>query len=429
MVNKKNLEDRIIPYRMLYESVISTLELVDRILPKDGIPSLRVGLENVANAMERNIEKVREGSPIVGYHFAIPAEILYAFDCVPICIEAVSYMLAALLYEGVEKYYDIIANWGHPFHTCTSQKGVMGMALDDLIDFDAIFCPTAPCDNTCASYPFFKYEKNIPLVIADLPYLHEEKSYKYFANQLEQSIFQLGNILEQEPDFKKLKKHISIENKVNEIKLEIFDLIMAKPSPIENMYNAMSAAANIFLSGTEENINFYNKMLELAEYRYKNHLHHGGEERIRSIWPYMITFFDISLCEWLDRKLGLSILFDIFNYNFSESINISSNLDTIFYEMAKKCFNFPMTRQSTQFLYPFIEDCVEMAKNFKADCFIYTSSIACKQFGAAPKILKEALMEEVGIPTLPIELDVGDARVTSLKTIKNKIEMFAQTLL
>ena len=88
-----------------------------------------------------------------------------------------------------------------------------------------------------------------------------------------------------------------------------------------------------------------------------------------------------------------------------------------------------MNRQSTQFYDRFIEDCIGFAKDFKADCFIYTSSIACKQFGSVPQLLKEALKEEVGIPMLLIDIDVADPRITNMDTIKNKIKMFAQTLL
>ena len=162
--------NRIIPYRMLYEAVTSTYGLVEGILPDSGIPSLRIGLKHLKSVMEEYIQKAREGLPIIGHHFSFPTEYLSCFECVPVCIEAVSYLLAALLPHGSEPYYDLITNWGHPFHTCTSQKGTMGMTLDDLFKFDAIITPTAPCDNTYASYPFFSYYKKIPLIAPDLPF-------------------------------------------------------------------------------------------------------------------------------------------------------------------------------------------------------------------------------------------------------------------
>ena len=70
-----------------------------------------------------------------------------------------------------------------------------------------------------------------------------------------------------------------------------------------------------------------------------------------------------------------------------------------------------------------------MAKDYDVDCFIYTQSLACKQFGSIPTILREALRDELGIPMLIIEFDAGDARMTSLKKFKEKINMFVQTLL
>lgn len=428
MYNKNENQNRIIPYRMLLNATSTTRELVEQILPENGVPSMKIGLEKLEFVLESSIKKAEDGLPIVGYHFSFPPEFLSCFDCVPICVEGTSYFLAAFLEGGSEKYYDLMHHYGHPFHTCTSQKGTMGMTLDNLFKFDSLITPSAPCDCTIASYPFFKYEKDIPLVLMDLPFLREEKSYIYYADQLKTGLIKLGEIIGQEPDFHKLKKAIELENQVNKLKLEIFELIKATPSPISNLYNAISAGLSIFIAGTPENLSYYEQMLDIVKRRYKNKEHYGGEEKIRSIWPYMITFFSIDLMEWLDRELGLSVLFDIFNYNFYDPINTKSDLNTMFYGMSRKAMGLPMVRQSTEFFGPFIEYCVNFAKDFSADCFIYTQSIACKQFGSVPQLLREALKEEVRIPMLFIEFDAGDARMTSLKSFKEKISMFTQTI-
>jgi len=425
----KKLKSRIIPYQMLCEAINGTQELIEEILPDYGIPSLRLGLKHIRSVMNEFITSSEEGLPIIGHHFAFPTEFLYAFDCVPVCIEATSYLLSALLPDGSEPYYDLITHWGHPFHTCSSQKGTMGMTLDDLFLFDAIITPTAPCDNTYASYPFFQYHKKIPVITPDLPFLKEEKSYLYLGNQIKLGLEELGKVIGQEPDYEKLKKAIEIENQVTKTQLEIFELKKATPCPVENMFNAMAAAAAIYLSGRSEKIKFYDEMLEIAKKRYKSREHHAGEEKIRSIWPYMIIFFDLSLCEWLDREIGMSILFDIFNYNFADPININSTVEDLLYGMGRKTMEAPMVKQSAEFYYPFIDQCVQLAKDFSADCYVFTSHLGCKQFGSVPQILREALRDEVGIPMLLIDLDVGDKRMTSEKIIKDKIKLFAQTLL
>lgn len=429
MTQARQTKNRIIPYQMLYEAISGTHSLVENILPDHGIPSLRSGLKHVKSVVNDFIIKEKEGLPVIGHHFAFPTEFLYAFDCVPVCIEATSYLLAALLPDGSEPYYDLITHWGHPFHTCSSQKGVMGMTLDDLFRFDAIITPTAPCDNTYASYPFFRYHKKIPVITPDLPFLKKEKSYPYFGEQIKLGLEELGKKIGQEPDYDKLRRALEIENKIYSIQLEIFELKKALPCPVENMFNAMAAAAAIYLSGRPEKISFYEEMLVIAKKRYNSREHHAGEEKIRSIWPYMIIFFDLALCEWLDRELGMSILFDIFNYNFAEPIDTTSDLETMLTGMAIKTMEAPMVKQSAEFYYSFIDECVQLAKEFSADCYIFTSHLGCKQFGSVPQILREALRDEVGIPMLLIDLDVGDKRMTSEKIVKDKIRLFVQTLL
>jgi benzoyl-CoA reductase/2-hydroxyglutaryl-CoA dehydratase subunit BcrC/BadD/HgdB len=429
MVIQEELRNKIVPYRMLYEAITGTHGLIEGILPEHGIPSLSLGLKYVKSVMNDFIEKTGEGLPVIGHHFSFPTEYLYCFDCVPVCIEATSYLLSALLPDGSEPYYDLITNWGHPFHTCSSQKGTMGMTLDNLFKFDAIITPTAPCDNTYASYPFFKYHKHIPLITPDLPFLKEEKSYIYHGEQIRLGLEQLGKVIGQKPDYDRLRKVLDLENQVYYTELEIFELKKAIPCPIENMFNPMAAAAAIYLSGRPEKVKFYEDMLKIGKERYKKRLHHGAEEKIRSIWPYMIIFFDLALCEWLDRELGMSILFDIFNYNFADPIDTSSDLETMFYGMAKKAMEAPMVKQSAEFYYPFIEQCVSLAKEYQADCFIFTSHLGCKQFGSVPQILREALRDEVGIPMLLFDVDVGDKRLASERSIKDKIKLFAQTLL
>lgn len=313
------MEHKAIPYEMVLNSIASTRELVERIVPEGEIESLKLGAKCIEDVVHNSIEKAKEGYPIIGHHFAFQREYLYCFDCVPICIEGTSYLLSALLPDGVERYYDLMANWGHPFHTCSSQKGVMGMTLDDLFEFDAIITPTAPCDNTYASYPFFQYE-DIPLVLPDIPFLHNEKAYKYYGEQLRLGLEKLGDIIGQEPDFERMKKHIEFENKVFPLQLELLELRKGVPCPVENIFNAIAAGVSVFASGTPEKLKFYEDYLEIAKRRYQKKQHYGKEEKIRSIWPYMLIFFDLSLCEWLDREIGMSVLFDIFNYKDRKSV-------------------------------------------------------------------------------------------------------------
>ena len=87
-----------------------------------------------------------------------------------------------------------------------------------------------------------------------------------------------------------------------------------------------------------------------------------------------------------------------------------------------------MTRQSATFADPFIDDSVFLAKEFDANCAIFTSHLGCKQSVSLIQIIRENLREQCGIPMLTIDLDVGDKRFTSAQTIRKEIENFVTTL-
>jgi len=47
MVNRKQLEDRLLPYKMLLKGSETMYELADRILPYNAIPSMILGFEGL----------------------------------------------------------------------------------------------------------------------------------------------------------------------------------------------------------------------------------------------------------------------------------------------------------------------------------------------------------------------------------------------
>ncbi len=55
-----NMENRIIPYQMLLNAMETTHELVDKILPETGIPSLKIGLEEMISVVKKNLKKLEK---------------------------------------------------------------------------------------------------------------------------------------------------------------------------------------------------------------------------------------------------------------------------------------------------------------------------------------------------------------------------------
>ncbi len=428
------MKNKIVPYEMLYEAICTTKELVEGGPAKGELLVLKVFLKHMKTVVKRYIDNAEAGMPIIGHHFAWPTEIFNCFDYVPVVFEGIPYILSALLPEGSERFYDISDSWGHPYHTCSSQKGTMGMMLDGLFDFDLITTPTSPCDNTNATYPaiYQFYKKKNPkceFIVADVPIYRDERSYEYFGNELERVVNDVGKAIGQEPDYKKLTKAVEISNDALKAVAEINELRKLEPCPIESMLNPLMTAILAFIPGQPERAQFFNDVLEIAKSRAKKGVRaHQGEEKLRAIWPYMSVFFDIGFCEWMDRAKGMTMLFDIFNYLFFDTCPTDTP-QHIFKGLARQSMNFPMVRQSQSFCDELLSDFVFLSKEYKADCAIFTSHIGCKQSVSLIQLLRETLRDEVGIPMLTVDIDIGDKRFTSIDTIKKEIENFTKTLL
>ena len=72
---------------------------------------------------------------------------------------------------------------------------------------------------------------------------------------------------------------------------------------------------------------------------------------------------------------------------------------------------------------------IEMVRYYKADGAVFAGHIACKSNWAAAKLVKDRVLEETGVPTVNIELDFIDPRVTSGEVIKNQLVDFIELIL
>ncbi len=425
---KKNIK----PYEILYYAISLTYDLVDRIVIEDELQVLKSYMKNMLPVLEDSLQKAAEGLPIIGYNFGIPPEIFFCFDCIPFCFEATPYIISALLPSGVEYFYDKANAWGHPYHTCSSQKGIMGMILDGKIELDAIITPTSPCDNAIASYQFFSNYIEVPTIYADIPALYNnERAFEYYAEELKRMVNSVSKIIGQEPNFDNMIKAIEFNSKAHQYLLEIHELKKAVPCPFESIINPIIAAATTLMPGTYEKVAFFKEVSEIGKKRLKRHAGRPGIEKFRSIWPYMSVFYDFSLYEWMDREMGISQLWDIFNYYFYDPIQIKNkkDIDDIFLQIASQGKNLPMNRQSLLSVDVLIDDMIWLAKEYNCDFTVIMEHLGCKQMASISQLLREELMNELGMPTLIIELDVGDKRVTPIESIRYQMNEFINTLL
>jgi len=411
----------------LATAVQFTHGIINHVIPESDLQILRSFLKWGTPAILRNFDSKGGTKPIIGHHFVFPPEIFHGYDASLAALEVIPYLMSALMSFGAEKQYDEMQAYGIPFHTCSSQKGHIGLCYEGKLDMDVVVAPSSPCDNGVGAYQFYSNQFDTPLIVTDVPMYQDERGYQYFANELKEMVIQVGQILKQEYDFEKVKAAVQNSNESIMLIREINSLRRHVPNPIESMFNPLLIGSQFFMTGHPERPQFYKEVIDIGKRRIKHNDYPGTEDKLRSIWPYMPVFFDLGFCEWMDRVAGIEIILDIFGYYMFDPIQDLS-YDGVMRGLSDWSINFPMQRQSVRLATDYIDDYVRLADEFKADCAIFTVHIGCKQLISLTQILREALKDELGIPLLMLDIDVGDKRFVPTNVLKQKVMEFKKTL-
>jgi len=371
---------------------------------------------------------------VVIHPFNFPPEILHAMDVAPVFIEYLS-TLASMAPEkypdNVFKYLDYSYETGLPGTLCAGQLGGAGALLYGDWPKPDLILSGAPgfCDVNSKILEYTARTLDIPLLHVDMSAYHDERAVEYFSKSFRDVLSRLEEFTGNKLDPEKLKETVENTNKVIELYNEISGLQTAVPCPVPNLYAFLNVAMKFTVGGRPEAIPVYEAVLNSAKKKVKKGKGAVPNEKIRCLMLYTSVYFDDKFNDWLEEN-GVALLMDILSY-FPLTYIDTTSTDTMIDGLAEMALNFPMARQMKGPLDGpggWAEDMVFLAKKYKADCCIFSGNPACKRAHGSLRLLSDRLKEEVGIPTLNLEADSWDRRITSMPVIKEKILDFLEAI-
>ena len=103
-----------------------------------------------------------------------------------------------------------------------------------------------------------------------------------------------------------------------------------------------------------------------------------------------------------------------------------SDTDKILRGLAEKVTYLPMTRECGGPWENYVDATIDLCRRYKADAAVFAGHVACKSNWAVMKLVKDKIYDELGIPTLMLEVDLFDPRITSSETIRAKFDDFLE---
>ena len=376
------------------------------------------------------VHEAQEKGEVVGaINFGVPSEILWAMDIVPLLIDPIGGVAAAFP-EGVARYIDL-AEQHIPYYICANNKTFIGMLLSgDLRRPKFILHPSAPCDSNIATYPVMAEYFGCSYFCIDVPYLRNEAAFTYMVGELRRLIAFLEEQTGRKLDVEKLRQAMEYSNQAHEYMLKIAELRQSVPCPYSSLDAISEYGLVLMLCGTPQLVDYFRKKHRVTAdkvARKEGYLPPGGEKR-RLVWIYGAPAFDFTILLWLERQYGaLSVAFMNNNFVMKPVADLSS-LDQMLMGLARKTVLMPMSRECGGVWENYLEAQIDLLRRFKADAAIFGGHVACKSNWAMAKLVKDRIYDELGIPTLNMEMDIFDPRVTSAEDIKCTLGRFLEEM-
>jgi len=389
-------------------------------------PEQRWRYEAIANYYQRVYTAKERGEDLAWVNFATIPEVFWAMDVVPISIDGMSGMASSSA-EGASEFIDLAEQY-LPDYICATNKISMGAVLAGAMPVpDMLVHPSAPCDAAVIAYPLMAEHFDIPYFCIEVPYFRDERCYQYLTGELRRLISFLEERTGRKLDPDKLRQVMEYSNSAHEYKQKTNELMRAVPCPIRSMDIMLDFNAVTCLAGTPELVDYLKTRYEMAKDLVDKGEGNLARENFRLVWIYAMPVFDWSIYSWLEREYGAVSISALNTFDVDPTEDISDT-DKILKGLAHKVTAVPMLRECGGPWEYYINRLLDLCRYYGANAAVFGGHIACKHTWAIAKLIKDRLYDELGIPTLTIELDVFDPRVASLETIKTKFEDFFEML-
>lgn len=396
------------------------------------------------NRYLRNIlDARREGKKIAATTFCFLPGLFYALDVVPVTLEIMSALGGLVWKRGMFDYLDYGCEVGFTETSCSSQRGALGAYLAGLGEpIDFIVCDSpGVCDTNANAFAFAAEYLGIPFYHLNYPQvLGDDRSQQYHRDDYKALIAfveaQAGTALRED----RLRQVLAETHKQDLLTADLEDMHGLVPTPLPPIYNLFIYAGRFLFAGMPA----YTQLLEVMHAHARTRAEAGrsglrsGREKVRAFMCYIDHYtLNLRFWDWLDQR-GIAHMGSILSRSFRDFHGYArglpdmtygidtTDMDTMIDSMAQMNARSPMVR-SIRGPYDgpnmWLEECLALARVFRADCMIYNGTPGCRNtWGMVKPFARET--EAAGYPTHIMHDDAFDDRVESWETTAERLDEF-----
>ena len=384
----------------------------------NGVKSSILGYEIMRDYYKNLIRSGEDGTPVAWYDGVVPHDVLEAMGVLPLDMEFFAYHMVL----DTPKYTEISEGTGFSNDVCSSIRVEVGLAMsEDLPKPDFVVCAVTNCDSCYNCCQYYSHRLNAPIFPLDSPYDASEESVDYYVQEHKNLIKFMEGLLGRKFNYDKLEEITTGRRRVRKYLEEIQELSKTVPSPIRGR-DALRIPGIAARAGSDDRAVAWVQMIrdELKE-RVEKGEGAVTNEKHRIIWLQTAPLFrDVSrmLEDEFQAAIVLSELHDV--HWGGKKHEEDDTLTAIARNAIQLSWNGVAQHR--------VDRVLQLAKEFKADAIIHFSQWGCKVAANCAGVIKDALEEELGIPTLILTGDYMDARNFSEATYRSQFETLMEML-
>ena len=356
---------------------------------------------------------------------SVPTEIIYAFDLVPLLLTSSTWQMAFIL-KNYQECLDFATECGIVEETCSGHRVIGTFAFKGWYPPPVAFIyATGGCDAFSGSPRVIGDLYDVPTYCLDTPYQFTEDSYAYLTHELEGMVELLEEVTGRKIDWDKLTGMLKKSKRQYELFQEIRELRKEVPSPMENRRAWQLNWMNWIYAGSDDGILFFETLRDELKDRVEKQTGVPGiEEKFRILDLFMPPAHALKLLDWMQKDYGVNIVSEtLIRYDSQVEWDFDKPLDTI----ARKWCGGPLWNELSGSTDLVVKSALEDAEAYKATGAIWWDNNACRQCGAI-RMVKDGLIDNVGIPTVEVVCDIGDPAFVTVDEMKSTLVQFFEML-
>lgn len=371
-----------------------------------------------------------QGKPLILMGAAIPPEIIWAFDAVPLILDTIATRLASDP-EHVGKYIDI-GTKAVPATVCCIDTCALGTVLSGDIKVvpDAYIYGTIPCDSSRCVYPLIAHKMEqlgVPTMAIDTPWRKDEYGIQYIAEQYKDMITFLEKVLNKKMDWAKFAAVIMRSNEGAELFQKIGNMRKLKPCPAPSRLLVLNGMW-VQMAGSQAMVDFLRAELDDTRNNLANGNYPVKEEKYRVTWLQDMIWSNVGLLDWFEKKHNAVVVMDTLGYDHSIYIDDPFDKEQIFLGLAKRQLDTPMLHASSGPATPYLETANRIVSEYSINMAMFIGHVGCKHTWACSKLVKDSIENRMGVPTLTLDLDAIDGRYKPDAEVKATIDEYIESL-